>query len=125
VRRERSAFGRNRRRGNLVGIIHHLSLSEAHRPLWFHRRDETSDAWQATRVECDRLGASAEAARFRVQLVSADSDVMLLADSAFFSVDAIHTASDRNEMVEVEKRFERAVKEFIAAAGIQFRLTTP
>jgi hypothetical protein len=91
--------------------------------LWFHREDHASAAWQATRIECDRLGANAESARFRVQLVSGDSELMVLADSAFSSIDGIHAASDRNELIRAEERFESAVKEFITAAGIRLRMT--
>ena len=41
--------------------------------LWFcHQRDAAGADSLAARIECDRLGASAEAARFRVQLVSGD-----------------------------------------------------
>ena len=39
--------------------------------LWFyHQRDAAGADYLAARIECDRLGASAEAAQFRVQLVS-------------------------------------------------------
>jgi hypothetical protein len=89
--------------------------------LWFHRKDEGGPAWKEARTEADQLGASAEAARFRVQLVSGDSQLMMLADSAFAALGAIRTASDRTEMIEVEKRFEDAVKEFAAAAGARLR----
>lgn len=94
--------------------------------LWFMRqRGEDRADYQATRVECDRLGASAEAARFRVQLVSGDFGLMGLADSAFAAVGTIHSASDREELREHENRFEAAVKEFIQAAAIQLRAATP
>jgi hypothetical protein len=89
--------------------------------LWFHRQDPAGPVWQAIRVECDQLGATAEAARFRVQLASGDPELMMLADSAFASIGAIHTASDRNEMAAVERRFESAVKDFVAAAAAQLR----
>lgn len=89
--------------------------------IWFHREDPTGSAWKEARVEGDRLGAAAETARFRVQLVSGDPQLMGLAESAFSALGAIRTAPDRNELREVEKRFESAVKEFIAAAGAQLR----
>jgi hypothetical protein len=89
--------------------------------IWFHREDPAGSAWKEARVEGDRLGAAAEAARFRVQLVSGDSQLMGLADSAFSALGAIRTASDRNELREVEKNFEGAVKEFIAAAAAGLR----
>jgi hypothetical protein len=45
----------------------------------------------------------------------------MLADSAFAALGAIRTASDRTEMIEVEKRFEDGVKDFVAAAGARLR----
>jgi len=89
--------------------------------LWFHREDESAPAWKQARTEADQLGASAEAAQFRVQLVFGDSQLIMLADSAFAALRAIRTASDRTEVMEVEKRFENAVKEFVAAAGARLR----
>jgi len=89
--------------------------------LWFLRKDEGGAAWKDARTEADQLGASAEAARFRVQLVSSDPQLMRLADSAFDALGSVRTASDRTELVEIEKGFEIAVKEFIAAAGAGLR----
>jgi len=94
--------------------------------LWFYaQRGEDGSEYQATRIECDRLGASAEAARFRVQLVSGDSGLM--ADSAFTAtaIGAIHAASDRSELHERESRLEAAVKEFIQAAAARLCAATP
>ncbi|HCU92061.1 MAG TPA: hypothetical protein DHU96_04730 [Actinobacteria bacterium] len=90
--------------------------------LWFYRQrgQETAD-YQAARIECDRLGASAEAARFRVQLVSGDSGLMSLADSAFTAIGTLHSASDTGELREHENRFEAAVREFIQAAAMRLR----
>jgi hypothetical protein len=66
----------------------------------------------------------AEAARFRVQLVSGDSPLMGLADSAFSALGAIRTAPDIDELRVIEKRFENALKEFIAAAGARLRVVS-
>jgi hypothetical protein len=94
--------------------------------LWFYRqRDAAGADYQATRVECDRLGASAEAARFRVQLVSDDSGLVSLADYAFHAIGTIHTASDRHELREHETRLEAAVTEFIHAAALRLRAAAP
>jgi hypothetical protein len=51
--------------------------------LWFRQRDKAEEreiaaAW----VEADRLGAAAAHARFRVQLVAEDADLVALADAA-------------------------------------------
>lgn len=89
--------------------------------LWFQRTQEGEPAWKEARTQADQLGASAEAARFRVELVSGDSQLMMLADAAFATLGAIRTASDRTEVVEVEKQFEGAVKEFVVAAGARLR----
>lgn len=100
------------------------SLSELKQGLiriWFHREDPAGSAWKEARVEGDRLGAAAEAASFRVQLVSGDSQLRELADSAFSALGAIRTASDSDELREIEKNIENAVKEFIAAAGARLR----
>jgi hypothetical protein len=100
------------------------SLSELKQGLiriWFHREDPSGSAWKEARVEGDRLGAAAEAARFRVQLVSGDSQLIGLADSAFSALGAIRTAPDIDELREIEKKFENAVKKFIAAAGARLR----
>lgn len=94
--------------------------------LWFYaRRGEDGAEYLATRIECDRLGASAEAARFRVQLVSGEPGLMSLADSAFTAIGAIHTAADRSELHERENRLEATVKEFIQAAAARLRAATP
>ena len=42
---------------------------------FYYQRDAAGADYAAARIECDRLGASAEAARFRVQLVSGDREV--------------------------------------------------
>jgi hypothetical protein len=89
--------------------------------LWFHRQDPAGETYKATRVECDRLGASAEAARFRVQLVADDPGLLNLADAAFSTIGGIRTAANRSELTEVEKRFEDAVRQFIGGAAVNFR----
>jgi hypothetical protein len=94
--------------------------------LWFHhQRDPAGADYLAARVECDRLGASAEAARFRVQLVSGDPEVGMLADAAFTAVAALSSSPDRNELRERENHFEAAVTMFIHAASGRLRTTAP
>jgi hypothetical protein len=88
--------------------------------LWFHRReDPDGPAARAARIECDRLGASAETAQFRVQLVSGDPELMNLADTAFAVAGTISSSADRTELRAIEDQFEAAVKEFIRAAAMR------
>jgi hypothetical protein len=92
--------------------------------LWFYqRRDAAGADYQATRIECDRLGAGAEAARFRVQLVLGDPEVMMLADAAFTAAGALGRSTDRDELRERENRFEAAVTMFTHAASRRLRMT--
>ena len=94
--------------------------------LWFyHQRDAAGAGYLAARIECDRLGASAEAARFRVQLVSGDREVEMLAAAAFTAVGALSSSADRNELRERENHFEAAVTMFIHAASKRLRATAP
>ncbi len=92
--------------------------------LWFCRRDDPDgDAARAVRIECDRLGAAAETAQFRVQLVCEDRELMDLADAAFAAVGGgvISGAPSRTELGAAEDRFEAAVKAFISAASARLR----
>jgi hypothetical protein len=94
--------------------------------LWFHhQRDAAGADYLATRIECDRLGATAEAARFRVQLICGDPGVATLADAAFTAVGTISSSPDRNELRERENRCEAAVRLFIHAASEQLRTPAP
>jgi len=94
--------------------------------MWFHRRRDSEGAdYLAARIECDRLGASAEAARFRVQLVSGDPELMTLADAAFTAVGAISGSADSKKLHEHENHFEDAVTEFIHGASARLRTAAP
>jgi hypothetical protein len=90
--------------------------------LWFRQRDKAEEhelaaAW----VEADRLGAAAAHARFRVQLVAEDADLVALADAAFEPIGAIGAARDRNELLEHENKCQDALKAFITAAAAHVR----
>jgi hypothetical protein len=90
--------------------------------LWFRRRDsETSEETRAAWVEADRLGAAAEAARFRMLIVLDDSSLAQLADRAFESIDAIGEAVERNDLIPAEEQFAEAVRMFIAAGSHALR----
>jgi hypothetical protein len=90
--------------------------------LWFYRqRDPQTADYLAARIEGDRLGASAEAARFRLQLVAGDPRLVRLADAAFIAVGAISDSADRDELRERENSFEAAVTAFIQAGSRRLR----
>lgn len=90
--------------------------------LWFTQRSE-SEGTQilAAHVDADRLGAAAHHARFRVQLVAEDPDLVSLADAAFDPIDAIRDAADRGELKLHEDRCEAALEAFVTAAAAQVR----
>ncbi|GAB4054835.1 hypothetical protein [Catellatospora paridis] len=98
-------------------------LRRAVTSLWFRRQSDPSggDAVTAAQMEADRLGAVAEQARFRVQLLAVDPDLVDLADAAFKSIGAIRRAVDRTELVEQEERFHEAVTAFITGASARVR----
>ena len=89
--------------------------------VWFrqHRDHPDLEGVYAQRVEADRLGAAADHARFRVQMVARDPDLVRLADAVREPIDAIYEAADLPELKEHEKRCHELVKAFIAAAGDQ------
>ncbi|MEV8631820.1 hypothetical protein AB0395_09200 [Streptosporangium sp. NPDC051023] len=80
---------------------------------WLRRSDQAGLA-QAL-AEADRLGALAEAARFRLLLVSGQPEP--LADAAFAHMDALRDATDRAELKTREAEFEAAVAAFVTAAA--------
>lgn len=90
--------------------------------LWFQRRDDpeskgTRLAW----IEADRLGATAEAARFNMLLLLPESSLERLANDAFDSIERIGRASERADLIPAEQRFSDAVKSFIEAAARTLR----
>ena len=89
--------------------------------VWLHREDPDRSAWKAAFAVSDQLGANAEAARFRVQLVSGDSQLWTLADSAFDALEPLKTASNREKLGEAQESFATTLKEFIGAAGARLR----
>jgi len=91
--------------------------------LWFVRRrtDAESSGLNAAYVESDRLGAAADHARFRVQLLAENKDLVALADAAFEPIGAIRDAPDRPELIEHEQRSQEILKAFITTAGAELR----
>jgi hypothetical protein len=92
--------------------------------LWFVRRKHPAHGdpdVQAARTEADRLGAAAAHARFRVQLLAGDADLVALAHAAAAPIADIGAAADHEELVEHEDRSQEALTAFITAAGDQIR----
>ena len=137
-RRDDKAWARERARQDWQEQLNSCSafagalaeLKQRQIALWYQRRRDPHGAdTRRMASECDRAGASAETARFRVQLVSGAPDLMTLADSAFDALEPIRSAAfgegepikDLDELREHETSFEAAVKEFIQAARAQLR----
>jgi hypothetical protein len=97
-------------------------LRQALISLWFLRREQ-SDASEArdAHTEADRRGAAAHHARFSVQLLTDDAEILQLADAVFGPVDALIDVEDRSELKALEDRSEEILAAFIQAAGRQVR----
>jgi hypothetical protein len=90
--------------------------------LWFRRQDAPGSAeYLKARAECDRLGAAAEQAQFRMRLISEDLDLAALADAAFATIGMIDRATDKDHLVERETQCLKALNAFIAHAAAQLR----
>lgn len=89
---------------------------------WF-RKQEDRDGLEArdARTEADRLGAAADHARFRVQLVAGDSDLASLADAPFEPIGALPHVATRAELTALENGCQELLTAFIVAAGAQVR----
>lgn len=92
--------------------------------LWLHRRrqgDAEDAELLASFAAADRLGAAADHARFRVQLLAGEGELVALADATFGPIASIRDANDRAELVEYEDSCQDKLNAFIAAAGSQIR----
>jgi hypothetical protein len=86
--------------------------------LRFHsQRDPGGEEARGAHVECDRLGAATETARFRVQLVCGDLELVNLADAAFEAATELTSPPSLRELRAAEGQFEAAVKAFIGTAA--------
>jgi hypothetical protein len=90
--------------------------------LWLIR-ERTSDGPEFLDVyaDADRLGAAANHARLRVQLVADDPRIAALAKAAFEPIDAIPHSVDRTQLVEHERKLLAILDEFISAARSEVR----
>ena len=92
--------------------------------LWFHRLRQSDSAdpeLLAAFTEADRLGAAADHAQFRVQLLAGEGELIALAEATFDPIDSIRSAANRAELVKHEELCQDKLKTFIAAAGSQVR----
>ncbi|MEV6013216.1 hypothetical protein AB0M29_41445 [Streptomyces sp. NPDC051976] len=88
--------------------------------LWFHQQsDPDSPAARSAFTECDRLGAAAENAQFRVLLLAEDATLVALAASAFDAIEPIRRASTRTELAAGEQALQGALNAFIATAAAE------
>ena len=100
-------------------------LKKAWVDVWFEARaQDPSESEEARKeaarkagAEADRLAASAQIARFRVQLVSGDPELVALADTAYAAAGALLHGRDRTEMRSLEAQSEQAVETFIRTAS--------
>ncbi|MFG2996415.1 hypothetical protein [Streptomyces sp. NPDC048340] len=87
--------------------------------MWFrgrhHARDE--EPLREAFLESDRLGAAAETAAFRLQLVASDAALYPLMDAISGKLDEISHASDRQALIAIETEFEAAVRAFVETAA--------
>lgn len=92
--------------------------------LWFMLRRSENFGAQARReayTEADRLGAAASHARFRVQMLAADPELLARAEATFEPMDAVRAAADRDELDGHAGRCHELVKAFIDAASREVR----
>ena len=88
--------------------------------LWFRRGAGPDDpGYRAAREECDRLGAALDHARFQVQLIADDTELLALAAGAHHRTSAISEAVDLDELKSHENRSRDAVGSFVTAASAQ------
>jgi len=97
-------------------------LRQAVITLWFTlERARNGPEATAAHTEADRRGAAADHARFTVQLLSEDTQLLRLADAAFDPVAAIRDASDLAELKSHEELAQQVLVDFVQAAGRQVR----
>jgi hypothetical protein len=90
--------------------------------LWFRRQEDPDGAeYLMARAECDRLGAAAEQAQFRMRLISEDPELAILADAAFATIGSIGRAAGKDQLAERETRCLDALNAFIAGAATHLR----
>ena len=65
------------------------------------------------------MGAALDSARFRVQLIAGDPDLVTLADVAHKPANAIPHANDIDQMRECVDESRRSVRTFVSAAAVQ------
>jgi hypothetical protein len=81
------------------------------------QRDPGGEEAREAHVECDRLDAARQTARFRVQLVCGDPELVNLADAAFDAATKLTSPPSLKELRAAEGQFEAAVKAFIGTAA--------
>ncbi|WHT22674.1 hypothetical protein N8J89_16890 [Crossiella sp. CA-258035] len=120
AREERLRQDRIAAYATFVGAV--TELRQALISLWFLKRGEPADPEvRAAYTEADQRGAAARHARFRVQLLTDDPELLQLADAVFKPVDVLADAANRGELAVLEERSEEVLAAFIQLAGKQVR----
>lgn len=103
-----------------VGAL--TDLRQALISLWFLKRGEpdAADA-RAAHTEADKRGAAAHLARFSIQLLTDDAELLGLAERVFGPVDGLVDAKDLSELKALEVKSEEMLAAFVKVAGHQVR----
>jgi hypothetical protein len=90
--------------------------------VWLHRHGElTHPLPERFEVEQGRLRSLALRARYRVQLLAEEPQLVELADQSVDAVAEIHHAKEATELIERGERTEQCVERFIEAATAEIR----
>ncbi|OLF10857.1 hypothetical protein [Actinophytocola xanthii] len=87
---------------------------------WFaQQRDPDGQDTRAAWIEADKRGAAADHARFQVQLLTDDAELLRLADTAFEPITAVDEAAERSQLRMCEDRSQEILTAFIRTASRQ------
>jgi hypothetical protein len=82
---------------------------------WF-RRETHDDEWRTANTEADRMGAAAEGAQIRLQLLIDDADLRRMADGVFAQIGILRAAGNKVELEAREAEFASTRTAFIDTA---------
>jgi len=85
------------------------------------QRDPDGPDGRAAWTESDKRGAAADHARFKVQMLTEDTELLQLADAAFEPISALGKAAERSELRMHEDRSQAILTAFVQTARRQLR----